>query len=1719
MANDPWEEAGAAYGQPQGPQPGAPTAANQNEIGPTAPTPLPVIQAPPAARLTALSGTPPAAGADAQTYGPQVGVHPDVALGMPSEVKTKAQAQTNAATVANSPSLTSWFHSASNAAVAAVQDELPSLASIGDLFSRSLPRRSPLTEPTYAAWDSLVQAYDHSQQALARGDIVGAASESGKQALAAVQLGLSPIGGIYNAAVDPLARGFVRSGMSGSLLEGITPSTNRPFGPLIHTPTTMTDEEQVNYWKTIGGLFAGLIGGGEEAVPGETTAGIQGGREAPPPYKPSAPTSPGHIPTDENGYVLNLDGSRMQFPTQREAGKFAVATHEGSDQIFDMAVHPDDLGPPFSVKEIGRTDVPWDGKVPPPGVDRVADTLYTAQADAEVERVAAAQKAIAASPINKRVPAVMEDFLGHTGAAGETAYVDPRALITAAQEAGLPLTAEERTGVTDALAAGREVAVPLTRYLAATAGQPFAEELNRSTRFSEEGVSQDEAKTRGSQAPTGVEKAAGAVEAGKADAGVVEGAQRAVELPPDIPAEHVPAVRAIAARSEAAIERVVQEHGLAKLAGVPTLTGPAGEMQAGVEGQPAALGMTKAQFGRYGAALDEWKAGLHERLLNRAYSAIRAARTPEWKAEVAQRSAEVERELTSSRQHGAYMELAQGTGPLGEPLERPSIKLSRPRTVAAYGQHTVDALPKSMFRNTTDEALGALHPDEAAELLHYDSGEALLHDMLNAETDRVRSGLSYKKFTEQAIKVEAERRVLAAHPEFDVSREALERAAREAVTEPQITDLLIDEWKEIGREAGLPVDASMVKAKAQEGFNKLPTKVGANPKFFVKALNRIGRHLETALEKQKWPEALLSKEHQILNQIQLQMSWKMAKRVAQDQKSWRRVAKKVLLPNTAQDAVNWTKDILATMGMKVRGNPDDLTPPINGFNSLGEFIAAKNMLGAEIISAPVPRQSPDDMRVSQYMGVSNMIRSILKTGRAEMEVQVGEEKRNLEETVDAGIAQLARYSRNIPQEKEGAYLSLLERMDRARRYVDAWLVRMEQLMRDFGERDPHSPFFQVVSRRLEAAKGWGRDERLAQAKRLVALDKEVGPGFDAWLKTKLPAQGLHAEIKNSYGDPLFQFNKDVTVAALHLGDQEALRKFAEGRDTTPEMIEAVVREHMTAQMQKFVEGIWAEFNHFRPAISEMYRRLTGVTPMMVEPRPFTLASNSQPTWTSKGGYFPVLYDAAVMPKEWLNMLDPEAMLGDRRYTRATPTNGYIKERTGVSAPIQMSLTQIPSRLNQIIHDLTYREALIDIQKFLMHPRMAQAIARKYGPEYVDKLRRNLERIAGSESTDPNENRAVSATVDWVTEGQMVNMIGMSPTTLMKHGPTAVVQAVAEVNAARLASNYWNYLRDMDEVGGQAERESPEIRHIISTYGEDSYRQYLRLVGKKNISFTRFAFHVLGFVNKQVAIATYFAAKDMLADKYPDLDEAAIQAAANQIVRQALGSAGPTDAPDALSAGRSVPGRFYRLNNNFLTFLSHMYNKSREIPQSLGYAGDKVDLGRALALTIAAIILPVWIDQQVSREFKKVVGPWLNKGASWLETMAFGAVHQFVAPVPGLNTAVGAGMHTAAPEDYQASGNTLESLGQMVGVNIVDLRHAIEDHAWRNAYTRHLIVTAGQFGHAPGLELSRLEGFIYAAMKGKEQDMSKVGQILEDLVYGPKEPPRPHPRTFNRGRHH
>lgn len=1356
-----------------------------------------------------------------------------------------------------------------------------------------------------------------------------------------------------------------------------------------------------------------------------------------------------YIPTYEPGTLRRL--SQPEAQAQTTGAIMTALSGLGAGGIRAPIVRP----PPIDEGFFGRGQPQLSGPttpiadaefhdIAPPGVNPVHTDTYSAVSALDAEHVMRMQDAVADTATHGRAPDLMTDYLAnHTAVGDQTVSVPPEA-ITKLWAAGHEVFADQQSAVHEALGTGEDVKVPLAQYLTETAGKPYAEELNAATRFREGGVSVEEAK--GLPKPTEGENE-------------TVSAPREVTPPEDIEPEHHEGVRTLAANADSAIQQVFKETALDAL-----FT------------DPKAVGMTPGQFERYAARVDEARTATHERLLERTYNQIRKERTPEFKASVELHSEAARNLINAQPNVRAY-----------RALRDPLFKLD---TQVVANLHPDLPLPAGLTKRD------GLAPDEAAELTGHGSGAELVADLHHLHNAVEANGGTLDKYVANRARVYAEEQSRA-DLGYDVSKEGLLAAAREAMVEPEIEGLLTDDLRELAQSAGLPFDRETVKAHAEELFGKLTVAEATKPKAFAENMRRLGAKAEVALMDEKPVEAFRRKQQQLLQYLQMKQAFAFVKEVVKDAKLWNRVAKNPTLDAVTQDALNWSKDILSQVGVEVRGNPADLQYPISGYPDLRSFITAKNGVGADIVWAPIPRVTdPRAMTVEAHRGVAEMVRSIIKTGREELLVRRGEEKVELEAQVDAGIEQLARYTRTITHEEQTSP-TVLQRIDRARRYADAWLVRLEQLMLDFGARDVNSPFFQVVSRRLEAAKGWNLDQRTALAKHFAEVNADVGKGFDGWMKAKL-GDGSWKAVVTRDGDPIFNTNKDITVAAMHMGDAEALRKFAEGYGTDIATVEAAVHAHATDQMWKVVEGVWESFNKLRPEIERQFLARTDVHAELVEPREFTIPEGGKATpRTVKGGYFPVMYDPVKMPKEWLEAQDPNAMLGDTRYVRATPNNKYLKARTGVSAPVQMNLNQIYSRLNQVIHDLAYRDALIDINKFLTHPRMTDAIARKYGPEYVGKIRRNLERIARSESTDTNENRAVSKAVDWLTEGQMINMIGLSPTTVLKHGTTALGQPLAEVGPVRYAGALWDYMRDANSVGRKAEMESPEIRHIISAYGEDAYQQFLALTQKTGLAarYRRFAFHTIGFVNKQIAIATYNAAKEKLRDENPEADEGTIQAGANQIVRQALGSSGPTDAPDALSASRSVPGRFYRLQNQFLTFFSHMYNRSREIPQTLGYAGQKVDLSRAIALLITSIILPVTVDAVFGREVKKL--------GSWVGGLSVSLIHQTIAPVPGVNTAVGAGLHVATHGEYQSHDSAVADIGAMVGANVKDIEEALKTHEWKTRATKNALVTFGQITHTPGLEMSRLYGFFDAMVKGKEANRS-LSEKVEDFIYGPKE---------------
>jgi hypothetical protein len=133
--------------------------------------------------------------------------------------------------------------------------------------------------------------------------------------------------------------------------------------------------------------------------------------------------------------------------------------------------------------------------ITPPGVNPADSVVHSSIAQVDAHNVSLMQDAVAQTATHTRAPELIQQFLeDHTAAKGETVSV-PAETITKLWQQGHMVFQDHADQILDSLRSGADIKVPMSTYITETAGQPFAEEINKATRFRETGVSIDEAKT------------------------------------------------------------------------------------------------------------------------------------------------------------------------------------------------------------------------------------------------------------------------------------------------------------------------------------------------------------------------------------------------------------------------------------------------------------------------------------------------------------------------------------------------------------------------------------------------------------------------------------------------------------------------------------------------------------------------------------------------------------------------------------------------------------------------------------------------------------------------------------------------------------------------------------------------------------------------------------------------------------------------------------------------------------------------------------------------------------------------------------------------------------------------------------------------------------------------------------------------------------------------
>lgn len=195
--------------------------------------------------------------------------------------------------------------------------------------------------------------------------------------------------------------------------------------------------------------------------------------------------------------------------------------------------------------------------------------------------------------------------------------------------------------------------------------------------------------------------------------------------------------------------------------------------------------------------------------------------------------------------------------------------------------------------------------------------------------------------------------------------------------------------------------------------------------------------------------------------------------------------------------------------------------------------------------------------------------------------------------------------------------------------------------------------------------------------------------------------------------------------ALNTGNESNLQRLMDGSGWSMPKLMPVLQS-LSADEWRAVQAVWDHFETYRPQIAEKERRINGREPDWILTRSLQVNTSDGKTLTLRGGYYPVKFDPRVHLKASQHAAAEEAStLLKGAYSAATTRRSFTKARVAEvkGRPLLLDLNVLYSGVNDVIHDLSWHEWVLDANKLLRSSQLDEAIRDHYGPEVKQELER------------------------------------------------------------------------------------------------------------------------------------------------------------------------------------------------------------------------------------------------------------------------------------------------------------------------------------------------------------------------------------------------------------
>jgi len=848
---------------------------------------------------------------------------------------------------------------------------------------------------------------------------------------------------------------------------------------------------------------------------------------------------------------------------------------------------------------------------------------------------------------------------------------------------------------------------------------------------------------------------------------------------------------------------------------------------------------------------------------------------------------------------------------------------------------------------------GNLDPDSIAGLFGYRSGQEMISDLIGHSQDMQRENMAPTTYINSLVSGTLKQMMEAKHGTL---QENILKEAQDHIISEGKFDLLHEDMLRIATKAGLqaPMTKEGVKQAAIDELNST-TRGHESAEKMVDDMGKVGRQIEQASTLGKWKDAFeLAQKRQIL-------FWKVhemrdfedleAKGLSVTKKHVQREPT-AFKDSEAAPYHNFIQAFMNKFGMRTSTDLDDIMGRIQkgNFTSFRDFVNKMEKNWGVTIPAPDflqdvnfnVQQKLKSLTIGQSNALWQTLVAMDKMGRWTRKINVQGSWLDIAGPLQNMYDELDATGKvDLPSTLTGPWSKMLHKL----KVFDASSRIVERFFNRIDKDNPRGPMNQLLSRPITEA-----------ANHENTLDRTYGTRFRALGTPEDFMKVIEAPpmLRHTDGRPLTSFtNMNKLAIALNMGNDNNWWKFTDGRrmsdEQSAQLWQWMIR-NMSDKEWTWVQGVWDIFKDIKQKeLDPVYLRTTGFPPRDIAARAFNTMSGK----VMDGGYYPLMSDHQDIGEGSRTGL--EKVDNGPDFMQMNIPNPHAKERTGVTYPLTLSMDHLPDRFYQLIHDVAFKEALGQAKKILSDTGLQNRIIQHYGTEYLDAIKSWLVRASGAKTFNSAAAVEGNKMSEFLRQNVMSFYVGFNIGTVLKHGPTALINSARQIGADNLLRGYANMYRTNPETGESWKQFIDENSEEIQRRGRDwaerfggAYKDFTQ--GTLREKIIEWGSKPVAFSDMLSAYPTWLGAYLKARDEGLDFGEARFEA--DRAVRYAHGSTAPTNLPEIATGGGI---------HAWITSLYHFFGTMLQNRMEIAFKlNDMYNLGARGDLKRAAAILPALV---------------------------------------------------------------------------------------------------------------------------------------------------------------